>query len=405
MSEITDKKRGFVTPPGNLLSQVQSLSFNRRMREELGGLDITQLKRFFQDGETIIKGHGLYEKVIPTLKDEKKYSPITIYQPPSEIEYRDLAPKTLRYWNNVPTYSLTEVAASMAVCLPAPKRILSAAEARVFRMMGTKRKVFVFPGSDVDIFNYVIDQMGSIFELIPFSTQSLVGTSGILPTGELIGIPNTKRGWLRVQDKYAALAVAKDAFGRGLAFENIISIFPTFVYPRGNGGVYETGYVWDEGTIALTEAHYGGSAYGFQKNTIYPTAYSYDNWPGLSKEQVLAWLNSIISNMPYIKKSTSGYSLTTDSRGWVNFQDYALYDWISATMAYYTGDHILVSGFTPYWLTAGYDIDDDSYYSTKQLSSWWAYEEWGTTDVLHQYFYNMPQYFLYDDTYIPPIQG
>ncbi|MFH1230446.1 MAG: hypothetical protein V1709_03000 [Planctomycetota bacterium] len=65
MSErLTDKKRGFVTEPGNLISGVNGLSLNRFMREILGGLSQTQVKRFTPEGNVIIKGFGMYEKVI-----------------------------------------------------------------------------------------------------------------------------------------------------------------------------------------------------------------------------------------------------------------------------------------------------------------------------------------------------
>jgi hypothetical protein len=145
--------------------------------------------------------------------------------------------------------------------------------------------------------------------------------------------------------------------------------------------------------------------YGFQQSGAYPPGYPLDDWLGLSKAQVLAWLASIQAHMPYVKKPIKGYTLTRNAAGWVNFADYDKYDWIAATLGYYTWDNILVAGFTPYWLTAAYNTTWDAVYTTKMISQWWAYEEWGATDQLRQYFYNFPQYVLYDDTYIPPIQS
>ena len=356
------------------------------------------------DGDTTIKNTGLYQKVYS--KKEKQEEPkflITVYYPPSEITYKDLAPKTMKYWNVLPTANLYEVAQSMAVCVPSPTRLLTDGEVNVLKSMGKHRKMFIFPGTNTTIYNEVLDQLECIFEIIPFSTTPTGGVNGILTTGELMYLPVTLRGWLRVRNKYASLAIAKDPYGKGMAFDNIIHVVPAYHWPDGDGGVYETGYIWDEGTIALTDLHYGGSAYGFQYNTLY-TTYP-DNWTTLTKAEVLAWLYSIQSHMPYMKKTEENYVIHRNAEGWIDFTDIAEFDWISATLAYYIGDGIMTAGFTPYWLTAAYNTIYDSTYTTKQFSKWWAYKKWGTTNKLAQYFYNMPPYTLYDDTYIPPIQS
>ena len=400
----TERKTGFTdsVPPG-----ISNMGFKAGQREDLGSLStITTVMPHPDGNDALMKTFAeKFRKVIWTPRPDLPKGPgITVYQPPSEISYKDLTPKTRRYWGVAPTYNLAEVAASRAVCLPAPTRVLTDAEAKVFKMMAAKRRIFTFPGTNVTIFNSVLDQMDSIFEIIPLATVATIGSVGILPSGELMALPNIRRGWLRVRDKYSSLALATDAFGKGMAFENIISVFPTYAF-EDHYGVYDTGNVWDVGTIQLTEDHYGNGSYGFVLSGLYPVGYLLDNWPGLSKAQVLAWLASIQSHMPYMDKTSEGYVLTKNDKGWANFEDYALFDWVSATMAYYTKDNILVAGFTPYWLTASYNTIYDTYFTTKQFSRWWAYEEWGITDQLHQYFYNVPQYVLYDDTYIPPVIG
>ena len=169
------------------------------------------------DGDTTIKNTGLYQKVYS--KKEKQEEPkflITVYYPPSEITYKDLAPKTMKYWNVLPTANLYEVAQSMAVCVPSPTRLLTDGEVNVLKSMGKHRKMFIFPGTNTTIYNEVLDQLECIFEIIPFTTASTGGIYGIIPDGTLMYLPMTYRGWLRVRDKYSSLALVKDAFGKGI---------------------------------------------------------------------------------------------------------------------------------------------------------------------------------------------
>lgn len=75
----TDKKRGEIGQSGGLDSKVGSLSFFRDRREDLGGLDQTEISRTIPEGTIRVKGFGAYEKVyfdptpVPADEEEKDY--------------------------------------------------------------------------------------------------------------------------------------------------------------------------------------------------------------------------------------------------------------------------------------------------------------------------------------------
>ena len=377
------------------------MSFHRKARAELGGLNIMNISG--ADG-AILKSHGMYEKVIysPEKKKEDELDRVLVYLGPnndfSEYTLPQIGANTMSYWNILPEYQL-DLFGKILVVLPSPKRILTDAEVVALKKYAEKRKLFIFSGTNIDICNQVLDQVGSIFEIIPFASSNIGLTNGIIPSRTVVGLPVKTEGWLLVRSKYASLASVLDPFGKGISFSNIITIVPAYVFNYGGGGVYESRWMFPSAYQA--NIHYGTGAWGCSRNTVYPLSYTVDDWSALTKTAYIAWATAVggteDKSIELIYKKLPSYNFTRDSRGWLTFTDYAEYDWVSATMAF--KGNIMVSGNTPLWLKA-YDA-----YDAPDFYKWMAFKEWGTTDVFHQPFYNMPPYVYYDDTYIPPIQS
>jgi hypothetical protein len=421
----TERKTGFTNsvPPG-----ISNMGFRAGQREDLGSLStITTVMPQVDGNDALMKTFAeKFRKVIWTPRPDLPEGPgITVYQPPSEISYKDLTPKTRRYWGVAPTYSLAEVAASRGVVLPAPTRVLTAAEVKVFKMMAAKRRIFTFPGTNVTIFNSVLDQMDSIFEVIPFASPgSIGGVNGMYSSsGGLLNLPIIDRGWLKVRDKYSDLATVKDAFGKGMAFRKIMTVSPCYIWPGCSiGGPWSTEYIWGDEIRAIAELGWDSGYWWMGRNTVYPADYPLDDWGSLTKVQFLAWLdslpleanpepghptNGLIKKLPSASLGSGHpHALTKNAAGWYDYTDLLYYDFIGARMAYYTEDNIMVAACTPYWLTAAYNVSlYDPYYTVKEFSKWWAYKEWGETDRFNQYFFNMmPGIYGYNG-YIPPIQS
>lgn len=386
--------------------RVNALSMLASIMERSGGPEQVILT----DGETTIKRFGQYEKVTYKGKEEiiGLIDPVLVYlgNEFSDFTLKDIAARTMKYWNTMPKYQLN-FAGKRLLVLPSPKRVLTSNELeKINRFLeGTARRLFISCGTDTDIFNLVLDQLESIFEIIPFATSQDAMMSGILSTGELIALPVTTRGWFKVRDKYADLATIKDPFDKGLAFSNVISVSPAYTYPAGTGTVWETDDVYSTEFQGLADIHYGGAGWGCFRNNLYPVSYDLDDWTAISKADFMAWLTSIETYFPLITKVPAGHTLTRNSKGWLDFTDVALFDFIAAQLVYKSGDNVLVGGFLPAWLTTAYNTSYDPNYAIKRFSEWCVYEEWGTEDKLSQMFFNMPPYLYSDDTYIPPIQS
>lgn len=321
----------------------------------------------------------------------------------SSADIKTVTQKSMRYFGNPPVEEPDELLDYQTIIILEPIRVLTQQELRIFTKLKQHGRRFVlFPGSDIAVFNAILVQLGSIFELVPNAAERIVGSYGKLPDGKLLYLPIAARGWIKVLNAYSNLAAVKDPFGRGLGFSNIVTVMPEFTYPPDTG-VWTTTSVWGNDIVYLANLHYGGVSWRCNRNSLYPVGYALDDWSALSKTAFLAWLDSVKASFPMIIKAPAGHTYTTNGSGWRDFSDVAAYDFVSAKLAYYTKDNIMVAGFAPYWFNSNYNTQADSSMSTKLFSQWIA-GKWGTTDVFSQMFYNMPPYLYSDYSYVPGFQ-
>lgn len=321
----------------------------------------------------------------------------------SSADIKTVTQKSMRYFGNAPAEEPDELFDYQTIIILEPIRVLTQQELRIFtKLKQGGRRFVLFPGSDIAVFNAILVQLGSIFELIPNAAERIVGSYGKLPDGKLLYLPVAARGWIKVMNAYANLAAVKDPFGRGLGFSNIVTVMPEFSYPPDTG-FWATTSFWGDDIVQLANLHYGGVSWGCHRNSLYPVGYTLDDWPALSKAAFLSWLDSVKGSFPMITKVPLGHTYTTGENGWRDFSDVAAYDFVSAKLAYYKNDNIMVAGFAPYWFNSSYNTQADSGTTTKLFSQWIA-GEWGTTDVFSQMFYNMPPYLYNDDSYVPGFQ-
>jgi hypothetical protein len=303
--------------------------------------------------------------------------------------YPDIDKKSFIYFGTMPARDVIEAMEYDTIVLYEPRRILTDTEKKVFKALTAKGiRMVLFPGGDLTIFNAILEQIGSIFEVIPLASELFAGIYGKKPDGNLLYFPVTKRGWLKVRNDYAHLATVKDPFGRGLAFSNIVTICPAFYYKISAG--FDLSAIWPENFISEAEDHYGTGVWYCTKNSMYPSGYALDDWPALSKASFISWLESIQDDMPLIDKAPLDFVFSRNDKGWVDYTDINQMDWVSANLAYYT-DNIMVAGFSPFWFCSDYNPEYESTTSIKEFSSWLG-QKWDNVDVFSQWFYNMPPY-------------
>jgi len=321
----------------------------------------------------------------------------------SSASIKTVTQKSLHYFGNEPVEDPGELFDYDTIIILDPIRVLSQPELRIFTKLKEHGRRFVlFPGTDMTVFNAILVQLGSIFEVVPNDAERIVGSYGKLPNGKLLYLPVMARGWIKVLNAYSNLATVKDPFGRGLGFNDIVTVMPEFIYPPATGS-WGMLSIWEDLFIELANLHYGEPGWFCTRNSLYPVGYTLDDWPSLSKEAFLVWLASVSANFPMVIRVPTGHIYTTDGNGWRDFTDVSAYDFVSAKLAYYSKDNIMVAGFSPYWFNSSYNTQADSGTSVKLFTQWIA-GKWGKGDVFSQMFYNMQPYLYRDNAYQPPLQ-
>jgi hypothetical protein len=384
-------------------------SFRSSKREELGGLSTVKMTDRIGNDEIIIKTFAeRYQKVIynKTSKEEGGGNLVCVFvgdnrTPFSEYDSGDLIEKTIHYWGVEPETDLSKLFEKKLLVLPCPARILTASEtATIKKFLAGERRLVLFSGTDTTIANSILRQLSSKLEILPYSFPGeYYNMSGRITPNQLAWWIGKPVGWIGVHHDYWNTASLVDWKGYGILYKDITTMSPFMESCEWEDGANASIIAWIGDYLHSNDLAAKVSAYNPSTDPTWTMAFTTTGTPfypagyfpfvhTATLSEWGAWMSTNSSNMPMYRILLPGHvpERTSFAGGqYTNWSDASYRGLTGSYLSYVTGERIVVGSFKPSWLTINYDPSDiDSWYKTKELSSWFLKAPLDYADLFNQ---------------------
>lgn len=284
----------------------------------------------------------------------------------SALSRDSITEKSYQYFGTAPAYDLSGILNCNTIIILEPQRILTTTEARIFnKLLSAGRNIFIFPGTDTEIYNAVLAQLGSNLRLIPMTVKDGVLTVITADTRTRYCIPVRWRGFLHPVSDHALSSAISDPFGKMMATADVVSMSPVFYHTH-------TDYVYVYGSELLAHLQSdnggGGADINFIRNPYITEAIYPDNWTTLSESDIENWLSVLAGD--FFRATPVGYTLKKDSNGYYTYEEKDTYDFSGSSAAYEKGKTLYAHSYSPYWLLPGYAQYLDDVTDVKDFCKW-----------------------------------
>jgi hypothetical protein len=306
----------------------------------------------------------------------------------SEYTMDSIVKECLRHWSVVPQENLDGLTDRLLLVLPCPKRILTDNELAIIKVFlsSSASRIFMFPGSSITFVNLILKQLDSCLELVAITgaNTTIYRMNGLLPDSTLISLPASLPAWIGVNESSTHVPIVRDINGFGVWYDGICSLSYLGYYTPPDSLTE-----WVFGPEIIEKINSGTITIGWTINPDYVSPFYTKTYTDKTEDEYLTWYNPYLTAgiAPMTKSVADSYSFTRNAKGWRDFADLGICNFVESLIAFVPSERIVLCGLVPAWLTNTYAKEITT---TDAFCKWLVYGTLENKDNFKQKYFMMP---------------